>query len=231
MIGIVCGLRSEAQALARAFEGLPGFSPAAAPIAIAGASATRAEVQAAELYAKGARACFSVGLAGALDPMARSGECVTARMIALADGVRLPADAGLVALLVQSVAAPRNYERAFGADRPIGGVADKAALRGLDCGFVDMESHGVARAAAAAGRPWAPLRAIADDASTPLPDWTLKSVRPDGSLAVADAVIGLIRRPADFPVALRLAKANQAALTALARRIAPVLAELAGGHR
>lgn len=228
MIGIVCGLKSEAEALGRA---LPA-EVKHVRIEIAGASALRAEACADTLCDAGARLLLSVGLAGALDSSLASGMVVTARAVHLADGMRMSADPGLLALLVQGTANPLPFEASFGADEAIGQVARKKSLSASgsgfsECGFVDMETHGVARAANRHRRPWAALRAIADDATTPLPEWTLGSVRADGSIDLSRPVLGLMRRPLDLPLALRLAQANKAALAALSGPVATAIAELA----
>ncbi len=228
MIGIVCGLKSEADALRLA---LPGAGTHIR-IEIAGASAARAEACAIALYEAGARLVLSVGLAGALDSTLAPGMVVTARAVRLADGTRWPADSGLLALLLQGSANPLPFDASFGADEAIGQVAKKRGLSAsdsgfTDCGFVDMETHGVARAANLHGRPWAALRAIADDAATPLPDWTLGSVRADGTIDLARPILGLMRRPLDLPLALKLASANKAALSALSGPVAAAISELA----
>src|SRR3546814_7947035 len=81
----------------------------------------------------------------------------------------------------------------LGVDRPIGSTQDKAALFAeTGASAVDMESHGVAMAAATAGLPLLVLRAIADSAGTALPRAVLHGLAPDGRqrpLAVAAALL------------------------------------------
>ena len=221
MIGVICGLQSEARALARL------LAPAEIEIAVAGASASRAYTQSKELLQRGARILFSVGLAGALDPTLTAGALVTARHVMAAGQQKYEGNPGLIALILQSQANPQSFDASAGVDVPAASLQSKAQLAREGCSFVDMETHGVARAAQEHNRPWAALRAIADDALMPLPEWAMGTVEPDGSLKLGAAIFALLRRPGHLPAALRLSRANEAALATLRHRIAPFLLELA----
>jgi len=205
VIGIVCGLKSEALAL----SALSG-----AEIRISGASAPRAEAQARELAASGARLLLSVGLAGGLQPGFAPGALLLPQAVRLPDGNAIPADAGLL-LRLQELLGIAPGALAAGADAAVLDPSAKAELARTGAAIVDMETHGVARAAAEAGLPWAAVRAVADDNTTALPRWAMGLVQPDGSINDAKAAFALLQAPWDLPLALRLARANAKALSAL----------------
>ncbi len=208
MIGIVCGLQSEARTLA----GLPAerFS-----VRISGASAARAQEQARALARDGARALLSFGLAGGLAPDLRAGDLLINGLVYLPNGGALQAEGALIETL-QRLLSPTRIGPAAGVDAAVLSPLGKARLASCGAECVDMETHGVALAARDAQLPWASVRAIADDSTTALPGWAMDLVRPDGSVNDAKAALALLRAPWDLPLALRLARANAKALRALA---------------
>lgn len=211
MIGVIVGLKSEAAAL--------GDLGSHVAVRVAAASPARAEALARDLVGLGATLLVSCGLAGALDPDLKPGDLVSALALATADGASYaPHTAGL-----GDVPGLRLFPRSYGSDVAITSVLAKQALAEQFCAFVDMESHGVARAATALGVPWTVLRAVADDAATALPAWALASLTPDGGVDTRAATRAILRNPLQLPAALRLARANSAALRTLRQRIAPVL--------
>lgn len=205
VIGIVCGLKSEVEALA-SLEG--------ARIRVSGASAGKAEALARALAEEGATALLSVGLAGGLRPEARSGMLLLPQSVRLPDGSTIPADAALLQRLQTLLQLPAGPVAA-GVDAAIMDPMAKAELARSGAAIVDMETHGVARAARDAGLPWAAVRAVADDCTTALPAWAMGLVREDGSINDAQAALALLKAPWDLPLALRLAGANAKALAAL----------------
>jgi len=217
MIGVIVGLKSEAAAL--------GDLGSHVAVRVAAASPARAEALARDLVGLGARLLVSSGLAGALDPDLKPGDLVSAQALATADGATYRTEtAGLA-----DVPGLRLFPRSYGSDVAVASVAAKRMLAEQFCAFVDMESHGVARAAMALGVPWMVLRAVADDAGTALPDWAIASVTPDGGIDTRVATRALLRNPLALPAALRLARANSSALRTLRQRIAPVLLKRALG--
>lgn len=216
MIGVVCGLKWEAEALAALPEGFE--------VRVSGASAARAAALARELAQRGATALLSIGLAGGLAPSLHSGDLYVADSVSLPDGRRLVADGSLLQRLARATMAGLGA-RAAGVDAAVLDPKAKAALAAAGADFVDMETHGVAVAAMEAGAPWGALRAIADDSRTALPGWAMGLVTPEGGIDDARAALALLKAPQDLPLALRLAKANARALAAL-RAAAPRLAAL-----
>jgi adenosylhomocysteine nucleosidase len=221
MIAILCGLASEAAALR-------GALPRGVPVAVAGARPARALALARELLDAGATALLSVGVAGALEPELRPGALLVPAGVC--HGLlTLAADPALVAALVEACGA-RPARVVAGVDAMAATPADKAELRAATgAALVDMETHMVARAAAAAGRPWAALRAIADGAATTLPAWTARLIRADGRVDSLAAAQGVLTHPADLPALLRVGRASARAHAAL-RRAAPGLAAVAGAE-
>ena len=107
-------------------------------------------------------------------------------------------------------------------------VAEKAdalaTMRGVSGPVaVEMETAAAARIAAAAGIPWAAVRAISDSAgeSLPLDFNTLRA--PDGDLPVSRVALAALLRPSCVPGLLRLAKGTQVGAEALANCLSTAL--------
>ena len=199
-IAIICGLKSEA-AVVRA----------AAPaekvrVGVSGADAKRAEALAAEFCRDGAKAIISVGVSGGLSPQLNTGDLVFGNVVRTEKGEEFPADPTLLTALETAdipVAAPRAV--LFGADVIIASARDKARLFDqFGALAVDMESHGAARAAKAAGVPFAAIRAIADPCSRALPPAALNAVTPDGGTRVFSVLLECAKAPRQFPALLQL---------------------------
>jgi adenosylhomocysteine nucleosidase len=189
-LGIVCGLKSEADALA-----IPG-------VAVSGARPDVAERQAARLAEGGATALLSIGLAGALAPGLRPGDLLVPEAI-LAAGTRYPADAALGSRL----GFPLQPTALAGADTVIASPAGKARLhQQTGAAAVDMESHRVARVAAARSLPFLAIRIIADPAGRAIPSAADGAVRADGSVDVLKTLIRLAIRPWQLPALITLGR-------------------------
>lgn len=200
-VGIVCGLASEAAAIG-------------VRAAVSGASAEAAGREAARLAAEGAVALLSVGLAGALAPGLRPGDLLVPARVVERGGRAHAADAGLAAALGLAFEA----QALLGSDELVADVAEKAALHAATGAVaVDMESHAVARAAAAVGLPFLAIRAIADPADAAIPPVARASVGADGRVRVAATLRALLRRPQDLPALLALGRASAAAHARLRR--------------
>ncbi|MGQ0676836.1 MAG: phosphorylase family protein [Rhodospirillales bacterium] len=212
MIGVVTGLKSEIAALGPAWRG-GGFAFFAA-----GGSAERAEAAARDMAARGAKILVSAGLAGGLDPAAGPGDIVLAEAVIAPDGRSYPADAALRATIGRALAPDFRWSAGaiLGCDAPVLGAAAKAELhRRTGAVAVDMESHGVARAAAENGLPLVVLRAIADPAGESVPEAALAGMRPDGSTDPLAVLLRSIPRPWILPGLLRLAGQSRRAHAAL----------------
>lgn len=204
-LGVVCGLAAEARLVRRRFG----------EVAVSGADPARAAALAAGLLEAGCRGLLSIGIAGGLAPEARPGLRIVPGTVI--DGAATHrCDATLVAMLGGATATALA-----GSDRVVGTVAGKAALhRHTGAVAVDTESHAVARAAAAAGRPFAVLRVVADGAGDALPPAALLALTEDGRPRLAPILVSLLARPGQLPGLIRLAARTRAALAALERSLA-----------
>ena len=214
-LGLVAGLKSEARALASA-------SPW--PVAVAGGSADRAEAMARALAAAGATALISVGIAGALSPGLQPGMLVVADAVIGPDGLHMPVDTGLVAALGLPADVPTVRGLLAGSNTMVTTATAKQDLgRSTGALAVDMESHGVARAARALGLPFAVLRAIADPAERAVPPSAAVGMDAEGNTRPLAVMLALLKRPGDLPGLIALGR-DAAIATATLKRLAVSLA-------
>jgi hypothetical protein len=82
---------------------------------------------------------------------------------------------------------------------------------------VDMESHIVARVAAAHGLPVAAIRVITDSAARELPKSALAAMRANGTIDLVAMIRSLARAPKEVPLLLRTAR-DAIVCTAVLRR-------------
>lgn len=202
-LGVVSGLVAEAACL-----------PDGMAIRCAGPG-PRAAQAAAALLAGGAAALVSFGVAGGLSRKLQPGDLVLAETVVLPDGSVLPADPRLRARLAHLSC---HGGAVVGSDVPVLTPAAKRALRHATGGMaVDMESHVVARAAAAAGVPFLAVRAILDAADEAVPQLALAGMGEDGRSHALPVMAGLLRQPWQLPALLRLSRRMNAALAGLRR--------------
>jgi adenosylhomocysteine nucleosidase len=222
-LGIVTGLAREIACLHPADR-------AGGCVFAAGGSGPRAYATAKAWVAAGAvSGLVSFGIAGALDPALRPGEFVIAREVVDAEGGSWLAPAEWQSRIAAALPGARRGAM-FGADRPVASPADKAALfDAFGALAVDMESHGVARAAAEGEIPFVAVRVVADPAQRALPRAALAGMDESGGTRIAPVLRALAARPADVPALLRVARDAGTAFAALkaAAAKAPLTAILA----
>jgi adenosylhomocysteine nucleosidase len=214
VIGVITGSRAEARCL----RGL------GVAVACSGARPAQARAETARLIARGAEGLVSFGLAGGLAPPAASGDLVLADAVVLPEGARITTDSAWRQHLIAALrAAGRPHLAAVaGSDRLLTTVAAKRALfEATGALAVDMESHVVATAAAAAGRPFVVIRAIADRHDQALPGAAAVALGPSGEVRLRALTRALLERPGDLPALLRLAGQSGRALAVL-RRVVPL---------
>ncbi len=214
MIGVVTGLKSEIAALEAAWRG-DHFAFFAA-----GGSPERAAEAVRHMAARGAKLLISVGLAGALDPAAQTGDVVLAGAVIAPDGRSYAVDPAWHERLGGALSAGMRWSDppVLGSDAAVLTAADKAALyRKTRAAAVDMESHGLAREAAGRGIPFAVLRVIADPADRAIPAWAMGAVAADGSTRVAHVLKALLTKPWELGALLNLARDSRRAHAALGR--------------
>jgi hopanoid-associated phosphorylase len=189
-LGIVCGLRSEAEAL-----GIEGA-------AVSGARPDAAEREARRLATGGVCALLSVGLAGGLAPAPAPGALRVPAAVLDGDTLR-PTDAGLALRL----GLPVPTGLLLGSDTIVASAAEKASLhQRTRADAVDMESHRVARVAGEAGLPFLAIRVIADPCDRGIPVPARASITADGRVAVAETLARLAIRPWELPALIRLGR-------------------------
>lgn len=202
-IGIVVGMQSEAALL-----------PPGALIACSGGRPAKAAECADYLLKAGAEGLVSFGVAGGLDPGLAPGDLVIGTEVDLG-GASLKADEAWARRLHKSLPKAR-VGVVCGALDPVLTAASKAALHAESNGLtIDLESGAVAEACAAAGKPFAVIRAVADPAERAIPEFALKGLAEDGRTRALPVILGLLGRPHLLPALLGLARDNRAALGAL----------------
>ncbi len=209
-IGILVGLAAEARIAA----------PLGCRVAAGGGTAAGAEAAVRVLVAEGVDALVSLGLAGGLDPALPPGTLLVPRFLLLDGHDPLAADPALCAWLGGATPGAVFCGTAI--------VADAAAKRTLHArsgaAAVDLESGAVARAATRHGIGFAVLRAVCDPAGRDLPPAALAALDAAGAIAAARVLGSLLRRPAQVPALLRLARDAAAAQQALRQRVGLIAA-------
>jgi len=165
---------------------------------------------------QGYRGMVSFGVAGGLAADLRAGDWVIASAIRESHTMR-PTDPvwsrKLLGLIDGAVHAP-----IVGVDAPVPKPAQKRELhRTTGAAAVDMESHWVARVAAAHRLAFAAVRVIVDPAHREVPPAALLSMRPDGRADTLGVLRDLIARPSQIPPLARIALDALAARAEMAR--------------
>ena len=193
MIIVVTGLAFEARIAAG-----PGVR------VICQQNATLAEVLAPAI-AQGCEGLVSFGTAGGLSPALRPGAWVIARSVIDGDQ-RFDTDPSWAASLRTALPESSDGDLVGVAD-PVVQASDKAALHHRTQAIAaDMESHIVARLAAAHALPFVCCRVVIDSAERSLPEAALAGMRADGSTDVAGVIRSLLARPAQLPALLGVAR-------------------------
>lgn len=229
MIGVICGMASEADCIAR----VPGGDRF--EVRVSGASALRAGAHAADLAAQGARAIVSFGLSGALDPACPPGRLILPARTVLPGGGAIISDPELLELF-SARALERQAELGglppltaaiAGSEEVVDSRRAKRELhRRTGAVAVDMESHAVAHAARAAGIAYAAIRAVADPAHRSIPQTAMAGLAADGTTRPFLVIRNLMSRPQDLPALIRLGQDARTGLTTLRGAALHILAAL-----
>ncbi len=182
------------------------------------------------IHAARPAAVLSVGFAGGLDPVLAVGDVVVGDPVvdptlpghwwpsaALAAAASVAARRARLPLHVGPLLSVATVQVA-----PAVKVAAAARSRAI---AVDMESAGVARAAAEACIPFLAVRVVSDAAADALPDDAWRLVSPDGRAPLYRALRYLARRPASLPVLVRTGIRAARAARALAALLGAWAAE------
>ena len=221
-IGIVCGLKSEARAVAAAIQD-PRIR-----VEISGANAERAENHADAMARDGVRILMSIGISGGLLPAYAPGDLVIGKSVATADGTVFPCDVeGLMLLQRSHKATNIAPSLIYGSDTIIRTREEKQTIH-KDTGAksVDMESHAVARVAQTHGIAFLAIRAIADPADRVLPGAALDAVKPDGSTRVFGTLAKAVQNPVELSALMQLGQDSEKALKTLRHNLGGLLGVL-----
>jgi hopanoid-associated phosphorylase len=162
------------------------------------------------------RGVISIGLAGAVSPHLKVGDCVIADQI-MTGAEEWDCHEGWQVRLMSRL--PYAHQgQFFGSDMIIEKPETKTGLYNATGALaVDMESQVAARFARARNLPLAGLRVISDDASHVLPPAALVAMKPDGGIAIGRVLGSLLRKPAQVPALIRTARASNKAFAELLR--------------
>ena len=165
---------------------------------------------------QGCRGVISFGVAGGLAANLRTGDWVVASTV-LDAHVPHATDAAWSSSLLATIPGA-TYAPILGVDAPVAEPAMKRQLH-ITTGAcaVDMESHRVARLAAAHGLAFAAARVIIDPAERTIPPAALLGMRADGSANAWAVLRDLAVRPSQFLSLVRLAVDSFAARAELLR--------------
>jgi adenosylhomocysteine nucleosidase len=165
--------------------------------------------------ARGAKGIFSFGICGALSPELEIGSVVVGAEVVCRDE-RRQADEAWTAVLISACDAAAGV--VAGSDSVLLMETAKAALH-LDTGAAaaDMESHIVARVAAAHKLPFAVLRAVSDAVHHTLPPAAAFGLNTEGRVDYSAVMLSLLDDPSQISALIRTARDTSTAMKALLR--------------
>lgn len=196
-IGIITGLAREALCIPR-----QDADPRLTVVCVA-ADPVRAAMAAAVLAGPGGcRGLISFGVAGGLAPGVLPGDLLVPETVVTLQGEGLAIDRDWRQRLIGGLnwSSPPAGQPLIGADHPIVSAADKRSLwQQTGACAVDMESHALARAAAAANIPFLVIRAVADPGHRNVPSWLGGTLGPEGRPDLRRLLAGLAKQPWHLP--------------------------------
>ena len=160
-------------------------------------------VTAANAARQGYRGIISFGVAGGLATHLRTGDWVVASSVIEAQGP-MPTDAGWSRRLLDAIG-DAHHAPILGVDTPVAEPATKRQLyRTSGAAAVDMESHIVARLAAAHGLAFTALRVIVDPVDRAIPPAALVGMGSNARADTAAILRELVARPRQLPLLARV---------------------------
>ncbi len=159
---------------------------------------------AANAARQGYRGIISFGVAGGLAPHLRAGDWVVASSVVEAQGP-IPTDTAWSRRLLDAIG-EAHHGPILGVDTPVAEPKTKRALhRSSGAAAVDMESHIVARLAAAHGLAFTALRVIVDPVDRTIPPSALVGMGADSRADTTAILRELIAQPRQLPLLARVA--------------------------
>ncbi|MEM0922354.1 MAG: hypothetical protein AAGI13_04875, partial [Pseudomonadota bacterium] len=209
LLGIICGMQAEADALGRL------ILDKRVTVSISGARPDLAEEGALWCLEQGCVGLMSFGLAGGLAAGLMPGDLLGAEKVVT--------EAGCVVPLVEVPGQVRENSGPtvlLGSETIVLDAAEKTRLNAATGAVaVDMESHRVAKVAAEAALPVWALRAVGDPVGASLPPFVANALSATGHPRIGPVLAGLARSPGWLPALLRLRRDSQTGLAALAAAV------------
>lgn len=204
--GQIAGPAMQERRIVIAFVGMPFEAKiAAGPGVLVFCRNAQSELAtAAESAARnGCRGIISFGVAGGLESGLRAGDWVVASAVLESQTVRAT-DAAWSGRLLEVIGGA-SHAPIVGVDNPIAEPAMKRELhKTTGAAAVDMESHVVARLAAAHGLAFAAVRVIVDPAHRAVPPAALLGMASDGRASIAAVLRGLMAEPSQLLLLARI---------------------------
>jgi adenosylhomocysteine nucleosidase len=173
-----------------------------------------AYTQANTLAKNGCEIIISFGFAGALDPQLSAGDLIIPKSVTDAEGNIYRTDYNLHQKLSSHFSNKFKVTvgELFGSTTIIWGADEKKRLfNRYNTKIVDMESLGVAQAAAENGCSFLIVRAISDTANQSLPKESLRSINLNNDIKIINILIDLAKNLNELPNLLRLAQNSRKA--------------------
>lgn len=165
---------------------------------------------------QGSRGLISFGVAGGLAPELRPGACIVGSDIVWGKA-RVATNREWSHRLLNTIP-DAIHGTLLGAPKPVACPKTKRDLHQRTGAMaVDMESHVVARIAAAHDLPVAAIRVVTDPAERALPGAALAAMRPDGTTDIMKMLRSMVQRPRELPSLVRTAIDARAARATLLR--------------
>lgn len=171
------------------------------------------------------KAVIMAGFCGSTDPDLKTGDLHVAASFRHGENNSISADTELSSAMFASARSQGVYvseEPSITVGSIAGPVAKAELRRSTGIASVNMEDYWAASAAAAAGVPFASVRAVLDTADQSLPEHlTTEDIRP------AHVVVNAIIRPGQMPTLLKLAMQSRLACRNLTRCVLDTIDALA----
>lgn len=205
MLGIVCGLESEA-VLARRISG--------AAVVCAAAQPAKARRLTQELVDQGVTRLMSFGIAGGLEAGLPIGSIVIGTYVQSVAG-KWMCDSNWINGLIHKM--PEAHSGGvWGSEFLVPTARDKKNLyQKSQCLIVDMESQCMAEIASQAKLPIAVVRAVCDSSTMDVPPVVMEAIAEDGNIDIGKALWSLVRNPTQIPSLVHVSQGTATALKTL----------------
>lgn len=209
MLGIICGLESEAAIARRLKE---------TDVAVAGARPQKARWLGRELVKRGAKRLMSFGIAGGLEPGLPIGSTIIGTQVVSVDGT-WQCDGQWINELSQKLP-EAHCGGVWGSEFLVPTAREKRTLYEKSrCLIVDMESQCAAQIASEANIPLAVVRVVCDSSDMDVPQLVMAAISEDGSINIGKALWHVMRNPKQIPDLLHVGKGTGRALRILENSI------------